>query len=87
VSTPIKRNETRVGAPDEIKGKEIEMLWPTEREAQEGEIIKPQWERTQINVCMTFDLYSFIYDLNIDLYSSISGMDMISAINFVMKPK
>jgi len=52
VSTPIKRDEKRVGAPDEAKGKEIEILWPTEREIQEGEYTKPQWERKQINVRM-----------------------------------
>jgi hypothetical protein len=50
VSTPIKRGGTRVGAPDEIKGKEMEILWPTEHELQEGEFAKPQWERKQINV-------------------------------------
>ncbi len=50
VSTPIKRGEKRVGAPDEVKGKEIEILWPTEREMQEGEYNKPQWERKQVNV-------------------------------------
>ncbi len=42
VSTPIKRGEKRVGAPDEAKGKEIEILWPTEREKQEGEYEKLQ---------------------------------------------
>ena len=50
ISTPINRNEKRVGAPDEVKGKEMEILWPTEREVQEGELKKPQWERKQINV-------------------------------------
>ncbi|CAF1111201.1 unnamed protein product [Adineta steineri] len=49
ISTPIKRNEKRFGAPDEVKGKEIEVLWPTQREIEEGEFIKPQWERKQIN--------------------------------------
>ncbi len=34
VSTPIKRDEKRIGAPDEVKGKEIEILWPTECEIQ-----------------------------------------------------
>ncbi len=52
ISTPIKRNEKRVGAPDEVKGKEIEILWPTEGEVQEGEYVKPQWERKQVNVRM-----------------------------------
>ncbi len=42
VSTPIKRDEKRVGVPDEIKEKEIEILWPTKREKQEGEYEKPQ---------------------------------------------
>jgi hypothetical protein len=41
VLTPIKRSEKRVGTPDEVKGKEIEILWPTEHEIQEGEYIKP----------------------------------------------
>lgn len=50
VSTPIKHGEKRVGVPDEVKGKEMEILWPTEREIQEGEYAKPQWERKQINV-------------------------------------
>jgi hypothetical protein len=50
VSTPLKRGEKRVGAPDEAKGKEIEILWPTEREIQAGEYAKPQWERKQVNV-------------------------------------
>jgi len=50
VSTPLKRDEKRIGAPDEVKGKEIEILWPTEREIQEGEYSKPQWERKQVNV-------------------------------------
>jgi hypothetical protein len=50
VSTPIKRDDKRVGAPDEVKGKEIEILWPTEHEIQEGEYAKPQWERKQVNV-------------------------------------
>jgi hypothetical protein len=50
VSTPIKRGEKRVGAPDEVKGKEIEILWPTEGEIQAGEYTKPQWERKQVNV-------------------------------------
>lgn len=50
VSTPLKRDEKRVGAPEEVKGKEIEILWPTEREIQEGEYAKPQWERKQVNV-------------------------------------
>ncbi len=49
-STPIKRDQKRVGAPDEVKGKEIEILWPTEGEIQEGEYAKPQWERKQVNV-------------------------------------
>lgn len=49
-STPIKRDEKRVGVPEEVKGKEMEILWPTEREVQEGELKKPQWERKQINV-------------------------------------
>ena len=52
VSTPIKRDEKRVGAPDDVKGKEIEILWPTENEIQQGEYIKPQWERKQVNVSM-----------------------------------
>lgn len=47
---PIKRDEKRIGAPDEVKGKEIEILWPTDRDIQEGEYIKPQWERKQVNV-------------------------------------
>lgn len=50
VSKPLKRDEKRVGAPDEVKGKEIEILWPTERDIQEGEFVKPQWERKQVNV-------------------------------------
>lgn len=50
VSTPIVRDEKRVGVPDEAKGKEIEILWPTEREIKEGEYTKPQWERKQVNV-------------------------------------
>ncbi len=33
-----------------MKGKEIEILWPTESEIQDGEYIKPQWERKQVNV-------------------------------------
>ncbi|CAF0885584.1 unnamed protein product [Adineta ricciae] len=49
VSTPLKRGEKRVGAPAEVNGKEIEILWPTEREIQEGEYVKPQWERKQVN--------------------------------------
>ncbi|CAF1549904.1 unnamed protein product [Rotaria sp. Silwood1] len=49
VSKPIKSDQKRVGAPDEVKGKEIEILWPTEREIQEGEFTKPQWERKQVN--------------------------------------
>ncbi|CAF0965950.1 unnamed protein product [Rotaria sordida] len=48
-SKPIKRDDKRVGAPDEVKGKEMEILWPTDREIQEGEFSKPQWERKQIN--------------------------------------
>ncbi|CAF1156608.1 unnamed protein product [Adineta steineri] len=48
-STPIKRDEKRIGAPDVVKGNEIETLWPTERELQEGEYTKPQWERKQVN--------------------------------------
>jgi len=48
-STPIKREEKRVGVPEDVKGKEMEVLWPTEREVQEGELKKPQWERKQIN--------------------------------------
>jgi hypothetical protein len=55
VSTPIKRSEKRLGAPDEVKGKEMEILWPTERDIQEGEFAKPQWERKQINV--RFSIY------------------------------
>ena len=50
VSSPIKRDEKRLGAPDEVKGKEMEILWPTESELQKGEYTKPQWERKQINV-------------------------------------
>lgn len=65
-STPIKREEKRVGVPEDVKGKEMEVLWPTEREVQEGELKKPQWERKQINVrqkefvriCSTF---SFLF--------------------------
>ena len=50
VSKPLKQDEKRVGAPDEVKGKEIEILWPTEHEVQEGEFTKPQWERKHVNV-------------------------------------
>jgi hypothetical protein len=49
VSTPIKRSEKRLGAPDEVKGKEMEILWPTERDIQEGEFAKPDFRYT--NVC------------------------------------
>lgn len=79
-SVPIKRDEKRVGAPDEVKGKEIEILWPTDREIQEGEYTKPQWERKQVNVRNIHCLYSSCMTC-----SSIYGMDMISMINFVMK--
>ena len=51
-STPIKRDEKHIGAPDEVKGHEIEILWPTERQIQEGDYAKPQWERKQINVSL-----------------------------------
>lgn len=79
---PIKRDEKRVGAPDEVKGKEIEILWPTDREIQQGEYIKPQWERKQVNVRnIHFGENVFIRLV----YSSIFGMDMITMINFVMK--
>jgi hypothetical protein len=50
VSTPIEHDEKRVGVPDTVRGKEMEILWPTEKEMQEGEMQKPQWERKQINV-------------------------------------
>ena len=53
ISTPIKRDQKRVGVPDEVKGKEMEILWPTESEMQEGELKKPQWERKQINVSLS----------------------------------
>ena len=50
VSTPIKRDEKHVGVPEEAKEKEIEILWPTDTEIQQGEYTKPQWERKQVNV-------------------------------------
>jgi hypothetical protein len=68
-STPIKRDETRIGVPDEAKGNEIEILWPTDRDIQEGEYKKPQWERKQINVRLIsidrFFLNMLLHVLNI----------------------
>ncbi len=84
VSTPIKRDEKRVGAPDEVKGNEIEILWPTEREIQEGEYAKPQWERKQVNVRTKF--FEKQNDFNL-LVFSIFGMVMITMINSEMRLK
>lgn len=84
VSTPIKRDEKRVDVPEEAKGKEIEILWPTEREIQQGEYARPQWERKQVNVRRLYSS-SIIYIHSIEITSSIFGMDMIIMTNFVMK--
>lgn len=83
IATPIKRDEKRVGVPEEVKGKEMEILWPTEREVQEGEYHKPQWERKQINV----QIHSSSRLSHSPLLFSTFGMATIFVINFVMKWK
>ena len=79
-STPIKRDEKRVGVPEEVKGKEMEVLWPTERDVQEGELKKPQWERKQINVSIDAD---FTHP-HLSSFSTF-GTATISVINFAMR--
>jgi len=47
--TPKKDKDEPRLAPEEVKGTEMETLWPTKKEMEENEWTKPQWERKQVN--------------------------------------